>query len=855
MAAGSFAKVAGSGQGIPGTTFSTLDFGTISVDADSILTETSGGVYRPDSAGYYLIVTEAVFQLTHNNRFNVHHKIRRNSTDVDGAHGSGYGRNNSNDEAYVAARMVMPFNGTSDTFDVQQRRDSGNGSSAGSYATTRIKVVQLTDSTSGVPFLHVGTPAASGYGGEGYSVTTGWDVITETDDTVLSFENGQDIRLHETGRPYLIVYGAMNSDSGGARTTRMSKLFYNDDPVHHSTGYAYQRSSACQYAVPNGMGLVKPTTADLDVDLRIAGYVDNNAVLWGTFDNGAWTLSASEAGMFAIALPASTDVAVYEDETGNQTINGTGIVDLNVFRSTVTETGVFSRTGNTAVDVTGATDVLGHAALAVERTASSGTRAMYSVRFEVEGSDQADTAAQKYQRGEQGGDDTKNTAISSTHVGGFSADDTVNVEKFISGGQNSGGSDVSEVAGAFFVDLSTLAAGGTPGSATPGVISASAVMPSVTVEGPQVVSPSATSLFVVLPAASTVIPSSSTFQYPGDLASADVFWAIDAAQLTGHSDGGKTVDAVPDQTGNEPASTADNGEEAVYRASSHFRRPSIEGDGSAHLDFDWETSHSPPLFTITAHKWLSGTGIRNVLHSAKKGEGPPNKHVQGTQSGNSGEGGEFHVLMSGDGSGPAHLDPSTDPGADGGDIDTVFVDEECVTLYTCAANGDIELWKLTQSKGWEQLIDGNSGANAMNGLSLLSREDGNTSSMANLAISYMIAGDGTNYSLDELKLAAEDIAEWCHVRKVLQRFELDGVTAELAVDYTDTDPYNMDGNGTLEDDLVLTVTGGTVHLEIDNALGLSWIDGDYTAGQHTLSLPVSNLVLWKDMTEIRMSVV
>jgi len=483
MSAGNWAKVAGSGQGLPGTTFSALDFGTISVDTDSILTETAAGVYRPDSEGYYLIVTEAVFQLTHNNRFNVHHKIRKNSTDVDGAHGSGYGRNASNDEAYVRAMMIQPFNGSSDTFDIQQRRDAGAGTNTGSYIATRIKVTQLTDSTSGIPFLHIGTPAANAYGGQGYAVTTGWDVITETDDTVLSLENGQDIRLRETGRPYLIVYGAMNSDSGGARTTRMSKLFYNDDPIHHSIGYAYQRNSADQYAVPNGMGLVKPTTADLDVDLRIGGYIDNHATLWGTFDNGTWTLSATEAGVFAIALPAAADVAIYEDETGNQTVNGSGVVDINAFRTTINENGVFSRTGNTAVDVTGATDVLGYAAHGIERTASSGTRGMYGARFEVEGTDQTDTEAQKYLRGEQGGDDTKNTAIGSLLLDALSANDTINFEKFISGGQNSGANDVTDVAGGFFIDLATL--GGAPQTVAVGTLTETDSLVAVDADQPQ----------------------------------------------------------------------------------------------------------------------------------------------------------------------------------------------------------------------------------------------------------------------------------------------------------------------------------------------------------------------------------
>jgi len=848
--AGETALISGSGQAMPGTSYAAFDFGSITSDPDNIVTEVSAGVFRPDQAGYYLIIAEAEFEATHNKRSNCEYKGRKNSTDVVGWHGSSYGRNNSNDFQHARVPTVLPFNGTSDTFDFQAIRDAGAGTPAGTHNNTYVKLVRLTDTTTGIPYLHVGTPTAGAYGGEGYSVTTGWDVITETDDTVLSLENGQDIRLKETGRPYLIVYGAKNSDNGGARTTRVSKLFYNDDPMHHSAGYAYQRNSADQHAVPNGIGLVRPSVADLDVDLRIAGYVDNHAVLWGTFDNGTWTLSATEAGMFAIALPVGTNIGVYEDETGNQTINGSGTVDINTFRTTVEEDSPFSRVSNTAVDITSATDVFILASLLVERTASSGTRGNYSTRLEIEGVDQAQSDATDFQRGEQGGDDTKNAVITSTFVGAVSADDTVNFEKYIKTSQNSGGNDVSDAAGAIFIDLGSLvAATGHTETITDNV--------GVTDAAARVVD-AIRALTEPVGVADTVVEDPPAgggplvFEYPGDLAPADIWWAIDAAQVTGHTDGAKTVAAVEDQTGNEPDSTADNGEEAVYRASTHFRRPSIEGDGAAHLDFDWTSSYTVPGFTITAHKWLTGTGIRNVLHSAKKGDGPPNKHVQGTQSGLSNEGGPFHVVMDGDGSGPAHLDPSTDPGSDGGDIDTVFIDEECVTIQTVATNGDVELWKYTSAKGWEQLIDGNSGDNDFNGFSIFSREDGNTSSMAYLAISYMLAGELTNYTLDDLKLAAEDIAEWCHIKPVLHSFEVEGVSAVLEIDYTDTNPYNQDGNGPLESDVILTVTGGTIHLEIDDAVGGSWINSDYAAGQHTLTLPVSNLDNWNDMTEIRM---
>jgi len=65
MAAGSIAKVSGSGQSIPSTSFAVLDLGTIDTDPDSILTEVSAGRFRPDSEGYYLVTATGRFQATH----------------------------------------------------------------------------------------------------------------------------------------------------------------------------------------------------------------------------------------------------------------------------------------------------------------------------------------------------------------------------------------------------------------------------------------------------------------------------------------------------------------------------------------------------------------------------------------------------------------------------------------------------------------------------------------------------------------------------------------------------------------------------------------------------------------------
>ena len=159
MAAGSFAKVTGSGQALPTASFATIDYGSVTTDADSILTETSSGVYRPDEEGFYLIVAKAQHNSTHNNRQNIQHKIQRNDADFSGAWNSGYSRNTSNSILWIAAFMIAHFDGSTDDFRIQHRRDTGAGTPAGTYDDTVIFVVQLSaGGTSSLPYGHYGTP-------------------------------------------------------------------------------------------------------------------------------------------------------------------------------------------------------------------------------------------------------------------------------------------------------------------------------------------------------------------------------------------------------------------------------------------------------------------------------------------------------------------------------------------------------------------------------------------------------------------------------------------------------------------------------------------------------------------------
>lgn len=460
MSAGSFAKVTGTGLALPGTTFALADWGTVTTDADSILTETSAGVYRPDSQGFYLIIAEGEHESTHNNRQNIQIKIQRNSADFAGAWNDGYSRNTANSLLWVRGYMIAHFNGTTDDFEIHYRRDAGGGTPAGTFNDQTIKVIQLNEGdANSLPYGHYGTPTTQSGHSNTWVQVAGLDVITENDTATIELQaGGALIRLKEADRPYLFVYAMVNSDAGAGRTHRVARARHNADPIWNSLSSEYQRNAADQYASPAGMGLVRPGAANQDLDFEIIGYTLGTH--WGVWDPGSWALSvaAGEAGVMVIALPATTDIAIFEDETGVQTVSGTGLVDINAARTTVgTADSPFSRISNTDVDVTVATDILSHAAFLVERSTANGTRWTGGVRHEIETVDNAESRGGGYERGDQSSDDCMNCAIATTYVGAAALNDTLQIEKYSPDGNDGGGTFQTLQAGWFLIDLASLA--------------------------------------------------------------------------------------------------------------------------------------------------------------------------------------------------------------------------------------------------------------------------------------------------------------------------------------------------------------------------------------------------------------
>ena len=308
MAEGSYAVATNVDVAIPTTSWATLDLGAVSVDADSILSA-SAGVYTPQDEGYYLIVSECRFDSTHNNRVNIMHRVSRNGSEVPGSRGTGYARNVGNRYLWVRAFTVAHFDGSSDSFTIDDIRDVGSGGPAGVYDVMTLKVVQLTaGGTSSAPFSRYTDPSSGGglFGGAGgpsaASVVSGWTASTETDTSVIEMNSLADgFDLKGADRPYLVLYSMPENRVGGsARTTRVADLTVNGDRVPVSAGYGYMRDANNEFAAPNGMALIKPSSA-VQVAARVWGYDNTLATLWGSWTAGSWRLDGAEAAVTVIA--------------------------------------------------------------------------------------------------------------------------------------------------------------------------------------------------------------------------------------------------------------------------------------------------------------------------------------------------------------------------------------------------------------------------------------------------------------------------------------------------------------------------------------------------------------------------
>lgn len=294
------------------------------------------------------------------------------------------------------------------------------------------------------------------------------------------------------------------------------------------------------------------------------------------------------------------------------------------------------------------------------------------------------------------------------------------------------------------------------------------------------------------------------------------------------------VPVMTDQQGLADA-TAVGGDTAVYDAVSFFDgRPAYRADGATRMSTSVGTNRpASDLIIIGAFRWNT-VSVRNVIYSQEVGGSIDNKLVLGTDNRNAGDGGPTYVVMTGDGSQAAHITPASAPGADGGDRTTAFPNEDFVFLAIHRRNGNEELWVLTDARGWEQLIDGPSGANTLRGFTFFAREDNQVLTRTNGALSAMYVYEWDGTELNEYFLAAKELAQWCHIVPLEANYSADGYHAIVRYYRQFAGPWGLDP-GDFVGALTIDVTGADVYYEL-------WILGELVASGTAPAGQVTNVV-------------
>ena len=410
-------------------------------------------------AGNYLILY-FMRQDNTNVRIQIQTRVTLNGTALAGSYGYGYSRNNNNDELYARGAALALNVSADDEIAVEWRRDTDNGQVGTVAGVSELMIVRLPDDADAA-YGHYGTPDASGLGGTTYADTSGWDVIRETDTSVIELQaGGSDIRLKPTDTNFLIIYGlAIDSHTGNNRTQRIGRAVSGSTGIPQSHSYSYLRDQDTEYGSLYSMFLYRTSNADEDISIQAQR---GNAVN----DNGAAMMTgANEAGIFVMELPSSAEVFISEDGTGNQVISGGGaITDLNLMRTVDhNDSGSFTQESTSTMQVEQDMDMLATASCQTDRTdEASGTRFTVGARFEIEGTDQTRGQHGTYTRGNQGTHDTFNGSVNPAGIFTVSTNDSVQVETYDDGDNGASDTTTASTCGFGALNLDTLEASEAP---------------------------------------------------------------------------------------------------------------------------------------------------------------------------------------------------------------------------------------------------------------------------------------------------------------------------------------------------------------------------------------------------------
>jgi len=439
----------------PGTSFTTVDFATETLNQNSIYSE-SAGVVTLTEAGLYLVVATCEYTGA-SNRMNPNGQIiHTGSGDFISIPGSGYTRDANNDETSFKAYGLVSTAATTDTVACQHRRD-GDSSGTGTAANvSTLTVIRLHDSAS-IGMYEDTTDTTDPSAATWADVSLNSNILENDTDSIQ--RSGNDITIKNTAR-YLIGYGFGCDNTSGVRTSRLVRMESGGSALDASTHASYSRDSDNQYMRPSGMILYDNSGSTV---------ITMQGSRQGATETGTTSRVAGVGGVFVVELPSSAEVYIGVDGTAAQDTASTSAVTHNAMRSnTAIDTDSFASSGTDALtnDSGAAIDALVWGNIWATRTSSNGTRLTRRAQLELNGTDRTRGRHISYNRGTQGSDDCPDYSFCALDViDGWPDGQDVQLET-VDNGYNDGNATptIANQVGFFAINLGTLDSG--PGSAS-----------------------------------------------------------------------------------------------------------------------------------------------------------------------------------------------------------------------------------------------------------------------------------------------------------------------------------------------------------------------------------------------------
>lgn len=318
--------------------------------------------------GTYLAIYTITTNSTAATRGGVGAYMSINGTKVEGTQSSGYRRNATTDT--VSARGYGIVNITAgDELAVYARITATGGS--GVVGESSLMLVRMQDDSE-VAYSHYEFTSAQGLGGTTWGDVAIASTLRETDAATIE-RTGNNIRLKKADTVYLISY-AINSETAGTRTTRISRAVSGSTHIPGSNSYAYCRDASNFFSCPAAMFLYKTTSANEDISIQCRR---DSAPGWNTSVDGSFSTTV-DAGVFVAELSSGVEAFISSDNTGAQTLSGgiSPVID-SMRNEQVEDSASFISSTTNSVVAQKAMDALILASVSATKTATSSSK-LYS---------------------------------------------------------------------------------------------------------------------------------------------------------------------------------------------------------------------------------------------------------------------------------------------------------------------------------------------------------------------------------------------------------------------------------------------------------------------------------------------